>query len=147
MPCGCLCKTSSHLQQACTISQPFNSSILLVSYVEPCEQLTPVRTDVVTRFIRISVQTLFPYTGIAPSNISARGSLRAGGQQPCCRKNVTPMSSNSRWHSDTMMRYLHQQPVPIFKNLASLLFKSETYYFLPDEWVPVADTTHPDSSL
>eukprot|EP00536_Pseudo-nitzschia_multiseries_P015576 jgi/Psemu1/43116/gm1.43116_g len=39
------------------------------------------------------------------------------------------------------MRYLHQQSLPIFQNLASVMFNNGTYSFLPEEWVPAAAPT------
>ena len=42
-----------------------------------------------------------------------------------------------RWHSDAMMRYLHQQAQPIMRKFAKAMFNNGTYSFLPEETVPI----------
>jgi len=44
-----------------------------------------------------------------------------------------------RWHSDSMMRYLHLQAQPIMNQFASKMFNDGQYNFLPDETVPLKD--------
>ena len=41
-----------------------------------------------------------------------------------------------RWKSDTLMDYLHQQSLPVFRRLASLMFNNGHHTFLPAETVP-----------
>ena len=53
-----------------------------------------------------------------------------------CDTNVIKILT--RWRSDAMMRYLHQQSLPIFKQLAVKMFNNGTYSFLPLDWVPTA---------
>ena len=47
------------------------------------------------------------------------------------------------WKGETMMRYLHQQSLPVFQNLAAKMFNNGTYTFLPVEWVPAAPAVEP----
>ena len=51
------------------------------------------------------------------------------------RKKCDPIAIKllARWHSDGMMQYLHQQSVPIMKNLTSLMFNGGQYSFLPEK--------------
>ena len=42
-----------------------------------------------------------------------------------------------RWHSDAMMRYLHQDAQPIMQKLAVKMFNNGTYSFHPSETVPI----------
>ena len=48
-----------------------------------------------------------------------------------------------RWHSDAMMRYLHQQAQPIMKQSAKAMFNDGNYSFLPDETVERAKVGSP----
>ena len=59
-----------------------------------------------------------------------------------CDPNVIKLLA--RWKSDTMMRYLHQQSLPVFQNLAAKMYNNGTYTFLPDEWVPADTAGDPD---
>ena len=43
-----------------------------------------------------------------------------------------------RWHSDAMIRYLHQDATPVMSRLAVKMFNNGTYSFLPDATVPAA---------
>ena len=43
-----------------------------------------------------------------------------------------------RWHSDSMVRYLHLQAKPVMQGFARKMFNNGSYSFLPDETVPVA---------
>eukprot|EP00536_Pseudo-nitzschia_multiseries_P014702 jgi/Psemu1/39837/gm1.39837_g len=109
-----------------------------------CCPVSASRATTVTSSMQVYAQSLYHTTGISPSAISAR-SLRAGGAmallQGKCDSNVIKLLV--RWHSDCMMRYLHQQSLPIFKNLASVVFNNGTYSFLPEEWVPAAAPSPP----
>ena len=44
-----------------------------------------------------------------------------------------------RWHSDSMIRYLHVQAQPIVQRLAAKMFNNGEYSFLPDAAVPIID--------
>ena len=45
----------------------------------------------------------------------------------------------ARWHSDSMMLYLHQTALPVHQRLARLMFNNGRYDFLPSDWVPSRD--------
>jgi len=53
-----------------------------------------------------------------------------------CDTNVIKLLA--RWRSDAMLRYLHQQALPIFKKLAISMFNQGQYTFLPEDWVPAS---------
>eukprot|EP00536_Pseudo-nitzschia_multiseries_P017059 jgi/Psemu1/49138/gm1.49138_g len=89
--------------------------VLLVNYINN-GVLTPVWAETVTKATRIYAQTLYPTTGISLGK---------------CDSNVIKLLAH--WHSDCMMRYLHQQSLPISKNLASLMFNNGAYSFPPDK--------------
>ena len=42
-----------------------------------------------------------------------------------------------RWHSDAMLRHLHQEAQPVVKRLAATMHNNGTYSFLPDTMVPL----------
>eukprot|EP00536_Pseudo-nitzschia_multiseries_P004062 jgi/Psemu1/9155/gm1.9155_g len=65
--------------------------------------------------------------------LTPAGGARMALLQGKCDSNVIKFLD--RWHSDCVMRYLHHQSLPIFKNLASLMFNNGTYSFLLDEWL------------
>ena len=44
-----------------------------------------------------------------------------------------------RWRSDAMNDYLHEQSLPVFRNLARLMFNNGEHSFLPSETVPLVD--------
>ncbi|VEU39857.1 unnamed protein product, partial [Pseudo-nitzschia multistriata] len=121
-------------------STTFDGSVKLASFYDATRG-TNVRitSTMITTTMRWHAAILQHTTGIAPASLSAR-SLRAGGAmallQGQCDSNVIKLLA--RWHSDAMMRYLHQQSVPLFRNLASLMFNNGTYSFLPEESVPSA---------
>ena len=116
----------------------YDGRVKLATYYNSNHVRVPIRADMVTKALRWHAGVLQPTTGINPKDVSAR-SLRAGGAMALltggCDTNVIKLLA--RWHSDAMMRYLHQQSVPVFQNLASKMFNNGTFTFLPEEWVPV----------
>ena len=80
---------------------------------------------------------LQPVTEINPKELSAR-SLRAGGAMALLTGGVDHdvIKLLGCWKSDTMMDYLHQQSLPVFRRLASLMFNNGRHSFLPEETVP-----------
>lgn len=128
-----------------TLNVPFDGTMKLASYYSSQHVNIPVKASVITKTLRVHAAALESVTGIAPKNLSAR-SLRAGGAmallQGGCDPNVIKLLA--RWKSDTMMRYLHQQSLPVFQNLAAKMYNNGTYTFLPDEWVPADPAGDPD---
>jgi len=61
-----------------------------------------------------------------------------------CDTNVIKLLA--RWHSDSMMRYLHQQALPVFKKLAVTMLQHGSYSFLNDDWVPSRLTANPQDA-
>eukprot|EP00536_Pseudo-nitzschia_multiseries_P018276 jgi/Psemu1/54868/gm1.54868_g len=109
-----LAKSSTSGWSCCPSSSPFSPAPRLASYIAN-GVLTPVQSENVTTSIRVYAKTLYPTTDISPVVVSAQ-SLCAGGTMALLQGKC---DSNS---------------------LASLIFNNGTYYFLPEEWVPV-DTT------
>ena len=79
-------------------------------------------------------------TGLQYSDISAR-SLRAGGAMALLCGNIDSdlIKILGRWHSNAMIRYLHQQAKPIMRRYTHAMYNNGTYTFLPSETVPQAD--------
>jgi len=113
----------------------------LASYYRK-KRLITIKAKDITDALRTATTCNEHITGISSSEISAR-SLRAGGAMAllCGRVDANLIMMLGRWHSDAMMRYLHQQAQPIMKQFAVAMFANGTYTFLPDESVPIADTT------
>jgi hypothetical protein len=118
-------------------TRPYNGRIKLASYYNSRHVKVPVKAAQITKAIRWHASLLQPITGIDPHQLSAR-SLRAGGAMALlagqCDTNTIKLLC--RWHSDAMMRYLHQQSLPIFQRLSSKMFNNGSYSFLPEDWVP-----------
>ena len=121
---------------------PYNGKIKLASYYNLHNVRVPIKATQITNALRWHAGVLEPTTGIKPADISAR-SLRAGGAMALlagrCDSNIIKLLA--RWHSDAMMRYLHQQSLPIFQKLASKMFNHGSYSFLPTDWVPSSVAT------
>ena len=119
----------------------YDGSLKLVSYRKSSGRIVRITASMVTATMRWHAAVLQPTTGISPRTLSAR-SLRAGGAmallQGRCDSNVIKLLA--RWHSDAMMRYLHQQSIPLFSRLAALMFNNGSYSFLPDDTVPATPT-------
>ena len=126
-----------HRLEATSLPTPLCLSTKLATYYNSNHVNVPVTASMVTATMRCHATILRPQTGIDPLALSAR-SLRAGGAMALLQGKCDPITIKllARWHSDAMMRYLHQQSVPIMKNLASLMFNGGQYSFLPEEWVP-----------
>jgi hypothetical protein len=45
-----------------------------------------------------------------------------------------------RWHSDTMMCYLHVQAQPIVGLFAEVMYNNRAYIFQPGKTVPIVNT-------
>ena len=99
-----------------------------------------IRAPDVTNVLRNAVAVNQTLVGISPTEVSAK-SLRAGGAMAllCARVDTNLIKLLGRWHSDTMMRYLHVQAVPIMRPLAPRMFNNGRHTFLPYELVPILD--------
>ena len=118
-------------------TQHHDGTLKLASYYNSNNVNVRVTASMITSTMRWHAAILQPTTGISPRSLSAR-SLRAGGAmallQGKCDSNVIKLLA--RWHSDAMMRYLHQQSIPLFDRLAALMFNNGAYSFLPEDTVP-----------
>ena len=117
---------------------PFDGSTKLASYYHR-NRPTRIRASDVTDQLRCAASRCFPSTGIKATSITAR-SLRAGGAMAllCGRVDTDVIKLLGRWHSDAMIRYLHQDATPVMQRLATKMYNNGTYSFLPDDTVPAA---------
>jgi len=116
---------------------PFDKTVRLASYYVRDQRIN-IRDAHITKHLRRGAAFLRDHTGIDPQSITAR-SLRAGGAMAllCGRVDPDTIKLLGRWHSDAMMRYLHQEAQPIMKNLAKTMFHAGDYNFLPNAAVPL----------
>jgi hypothetical protein len=125
---------------------PYDGWVILATYYNLQNVRVPIKASQVTSRLRWHAGVLQPTTGIDPAMISAH-SLRAGGAMSLltsgCHSDVIKLMA--RWHSDAMMRYLHQQSLPVFRNLATSMFNHGTHSFLPEHWVP-SNSVEPSGS-
>ena len=54
----------------------------------------------------------------------------------CAHCNTDQIKLLGQWHSDAMIRYLHQEAQPVLQRLAQKMFKSGRYTFLTTDSVP-----------
>lgn len=136
----------SHRKEFRRRDVPYDGTVKLATYYNLRNVRVPIKASQVTYRLRWHAGVLKPTTGIDPSTISAR-SLRAGGAMSLltsgCHSDVIKLMA--RWHSDAMMRYLHQQSLPIFRNLATSMFNNGSHSFLPEHWVP-SNSEEPSAS-
>ena len=97
---------------------PFDGSVPLASFYFNNKRLR-IKANTVTQHIRQAAVALFDDTGIDPSKLTAR-SLQAGGAMAllCAHCDTDQIKLLGQWHSDTMMRYLHQEAQPVLQQLA-----------------------------
>jgi len=116
---------------------PFDDTVRLASYYHNDKRLN-IRHSEITKQLRSAARHCFQQTGIDPKAITAR-SLRAGGAMAllCGRVDKDTIQLVGRWHSDSMLRYLHQEARPIMQNLAAKMFQDGNYSFLPTAMVPL----------
>jgi len=121
-------------------NRPFTSSVKLASYYSATGKNIPLAASAFTDVIRLHASSLRSMTGVHPKEFTAR-SLRAGGAMALlsggCDRDIIKLLG--RWKSDAMMDYLHEQSLPIFKRLSSLMFNNGHHSFLPTETVPIFD--------
>lgn len=108
----------------------------LASYLRNNRRVRVLSTDV-TAILKSAAAATFHITGLQASEISAR-SLRAGGAMAllCAGVNCNVIQMLGRWHSDSMIRYLHVQAQPITNRLSTRMFNDGQYTFLPSDTVP-----------
>eukprot|EP00536_Pseudo-nitzschia_multiseries_P005462 jgi/Psemu1/12617/gm1.12617_g len=102
----------------------------------------PVKVSMITTTLCWHSAILEPSRGISPKYISTRY-LRAGGAisllQGNCDTNAIQLLTTQWQHGYAMLRYLHQQSMPVFKRLlSSVMFNGGRYSFLPETLVPAA---------
>ena len=127
----------SHRKYFDRTQQPVDDTIRLASYYDGANNRFNVRAMDVTSQVRFAARALQHHTGINPTDLSAR-SARAGGAMAllCGGVDSDTIQLLGRWHGVSMMRYLHMEAQPVFKQLAQKMFNHGTYSFLPTAWVP-----------
>ena len=115
---------------------PFDGTVQLASYYSNNRRLR-IRSEAVTVHIKEAARASFHTTGISATDLTAR-SLRAGGAMAllCGHCDSDTIKLLGRWHSDAMMRYLHQEAQPVLQQLAKKMFNSGRYTFLTTDSVP-----------
>lgn len=100
-------------------------------------RLTRITAADITTQLKTAATTLFPATGLAATDVTAR-SLCAGGAMAllCANVDSDTIKLLGRWHSDAMIRYLHVQAQPIAQRLSTRMFNDGHYSFLPTDTVP-----------
>ena len=98
------------------------------------QSLLPTTTTTVpTAFTSpTSANLCFDSTGLSRDDVSAQ-SLRAGGAMAllCGQVDKDDIMLLSRWHSDAMMQYLHQDCRPVMQKMAQKMYNNGAYSFLP----------------
>jgi hypothetical protein len=127
----------THREWFAATNTPYDGSVRLASYYHRGRRIN-IRPANITNQLRFAARQLFHETGIDPSSISAR-SLRAGGAMAllCGKVDSNTIQLLGRWHSDSMLLYLHQEALPVMKNLARKMFAGGSYNFLPTALVPL----------
>jgi hypothetical protein len=99
-----------------------NPSTPLASYFRATRRIT-IKAKDVTGALRYAAVATAHQTGLHYSDISAK-SLRAGGAMAlrCGKIDHDTIRMLGRWHSDTMMRYLHLQEKPLMREFAPTMF-------------------------
>jgi hypothetical protein len=94
-------------------------------------------TDTLCHAMRIN----FHRMGIKSADISARP-LCAGGAIAMFfgKIDIHNIHFMGRWHSDSMMRYLHVKDQPIVGCFAEVMYNNIAYTFQPNETVPIINT-------
>lgn len=117
--------------------QPVQPRTKLAQYYDVNNTSHAIRAEDVTKALRFAATACQHSTGIAPADISAR-SLRAGGAMALLvgRVDTDTIKLLGRWHSDAMMRYLHQDSIGVMQKLAKLMYNHGRYDFLPEATVP-----------
>ena len=102
---------------------PYDGKLKLAGYYNHRNIRVPVKASQITATLWWHSGVLESTTGIRPANLSA-SSLSSGGAMVLlnvnCDSNVIKLLAC--WHSDAMVRYLHQQYLLIFKKLAVTMF-------------------------
>ena len=133
-----VCVLQQHRKWFRDSAVPYDDKCPLASYYYRSRRVL-LRSCDVTSQLRFAARQSVSVTGIDPSSISAR-SLRAGGAMALLCGNVDSdtIMLVGRWHSDAMMRYLHQEAQPIMKHLAATMLDCGNYGFLPTHMLPAA---------
>lgn len=116
------------------------TALLAACYNPRTNRQTTIKAKDASHVLKHSTAANRSATGLDPKDVSAR-SLRAGGAMTllCGKVDHNLIQMLGRWHSDSMMRYLHLQAQPIMNQFASKMFNDGQYNFLPDETVPLKD--------
>ena len=90
-----------------------------------------VTSEMVTDLLRQAVRAC-PECGLSPEDISAR-SLRATGAMAmlCDGIDSNKIKLLGRWKSDEMLKYLHIQAEPLYRDLSARMLRGGNYTFAP----------------
>ena len=98
----------------------------------------PVKPSMISNVLHQHATLLQHETGVDPKEYTPR-SLRAGSAMALllggCDNLVVKLVG--RWHSDSMIEYLHQAALPIYKQLSSKMFANGGHNFPVNTFVTV----------
>ena len=116
----------------------YNCKVKLASYYNSKFINVPIKTKQVTNIIRIHARVLRSKTGVNPKEYTAC-SFRSGGAMTLSvgEYDKTVIMLMALWHSNTMLIYLHQSALPIYKKLASTMFNNDHHCFPANYFVHV----------
>ena len=119
-------------------NKPYDGKVKLASYYNSKGVNVPVKPSMISDVLCQHATLLQHKTGVDPKEYTPR-SLRAGGAMALllggCDDLVVKLVG--RWHSDSMMEYLHQAALPIYKQLSSKMFANGGHSFPANTFVTV----------
>ena len=121
-----------------TTGRPFDRQAKLASYYNHNRNHS-IKAAAVTKQLRFAATALQHTTGISPCDIGAMALL-------CGNTDTDTIMLLGRWHSDAMMRYLHQDCLPVMNRLARTMFNNGKYSFLPSQTVPTVTPPSPEDT-
>ena len=101
-------------------NKPYNGEVKMTSYYNIKGVNVPVKSKMISNVLCHHAIILWNKTGVDLSEYTLR-SLQAGGAMALVLGGCDDLVVKhvGRWHSDSMMDYLHQATLPIYKQLSS----------------------------
>ena len=93
---------------------------------------TPLPSSCITSLLRASCIALHNPSGFLPSHVTAR-SLRASGATALLNQHIdrNTIQLLGRWHSDSMLRYLHVQAHSVMQHFSTIMLQGGDYQLIP----------------
>ena len=125
-------------KERCKRNKLYDGAVTLASYYNSKGVNVPVKHSQITKVLKTQATLLQHITGVEPKEYTAR-SLRAGGAMALLLGGCddTIIKLQCWWHGDSMMEYLHQWALPVFKQLTSKMFSNGGHIFPPNSFITV----------